>query len=65
MEYPANYGRDHKLVSRLLAQKMADAMFAFAVAIGRRGVKIAYPGIPGGLQGLLGLFFADSLIEIS
>ena len=65
VEDAANLGRDHKLAAILLAQKMADAMFALAVAVEGCGVKVAHTGVPSGLQGTLRLLFAEHIKEIA
>ena len=50
MENAPDFGREYELLTRLLAQEMADAVFALAVAVEGGRVEIAHAHIPGGLQ---------------
>ena len=49
----------------LLAQEVAEAVLAFAIAVERSRIVVADAGIPGGAQCLLCLVFADGVEEFA
>ena len=61
----ADLGRDDEVFALLLAQEVAVAVLALAVAVKGCGVVVADAGVPGGLEGVLGLGFADGVEELA
>ena len=64
-EHPADLGREHEVAALLLAEKVAEAVFAFAIAVKRGGVVVADAGVPSRLQGVLGLGFTDRIEKLA
>ena len=64
-EHPADFGREHEVLALLLAEKVSEAVLAFAIAVERGGVVVADAGVPGRLQGVLGLGFADGVEKLA
>ena len=50
----ADLGREHPVVARPVAQRVADRALGLADAVERRGIDIAHPGLPGGRDDRLG-----------
>ena len=64
-EHPADLGREHEVLALLLAEKVAEAVFAFAIAVERGSVVVADASVPSRLQGVLGLGLANRVEKLA
>ena len=64
-QHAAHLGGDLEPVARVPAQEFAEAVFALAVAVERRGVEVADAGVPCALQNSFGGRVADGAKQVA